>query len=166
VAGSFGAKEQGPAKFEKFSGIFGVLLGCLEWLVPNRNYFSKTEGPATILPTTRDRVLIYKKLGGFFVQFVRFNGTRIISQWYNPWTGSTALWTGGVTGSKVDRRWHVVRRALWGSGACWRRPERKRTMRRCWLGAHRSSNDGGEVAPRQQKASLHAGARANGRTRE
>jgi hypothetical protein len=88
VAGSFGAKEQGPAKFEKISGIFGVLLGCLEWLVPNRNYFSETEGPATILPTTRDRVLIYKKLGGFFVQFVRFNGTRIISQWYNPWTGS------------------------------------------------------------------------------
>jgi hypothetical protein len=103
VAGSFGAKEQGPAKFEKFSGIFGVLLGCLEWLVPNRNYFSETEGPATILPTTRDRVLIYKKLGGFFVQFVRFNGTRIISQWYNPWTGSTALWTGGVLRSTVDR---------------------------------------------------------------
>jgi hypothetical protein len=68
------------AKFGKFSGVFGGFLGCLEWLGPNPNYFSKTEGPAAILPMSRDHRLIYKKLGGFFVKFVRFNRIRIISQ--------------------------------------------------------------------------------------
>jgi hypothetical protein len=56
-------------------------LGRLEWLGPNHNYFLETEGPAVILPTSRDRGLIYNKLRGFFVKFARVNGIRIISQW-------------------------------------------------------------------------------------
>jgi hypothetical protein len=55
-------------------------LGRLEWLGPNHNYFLETEGPAVILPTSRDRGLIYNKLRGFFVKFARVNGIRIISQ--------------------------------------------------------------------------------------
>jgi hypothetical protein len=62
-------------------GIFGGFFECLEWLGPNHNYFSEIEGPAAILPTSRDRRLIYNKLRGFYVKFARFNGIRIISQW-------------------------------------------------------------------------------------
>jgi hypothetical protein len=36
------------AKFQKISEIFGGFLGCLEGLGPNRNYFSKTKGPAAV----------------------------------------------------------------------------------------------------------------------
>jgi hypothetical protein len=52
------------AKFENFLGFFGEFLGYLEWLVPNRKYFLKTEGPAAIFPMRRDRDEIYKKLRG------------------------------------------------------------------------------------------------------
>jgi hypothetical protein len=66
-------------KFGNFSGVFCGFFRCLAWLGPNHNYFLETEGPAAILPMSRDRRLIYNGLRGFFVKFMRFNRIRIIS---------------------------------------------------------------------------------------
>jgi hypothetical protein len=52
------------AKTGNFSHIFGEFLECLEWLGPNRKYFSETKGPAAILLTRRDCSTIYNKLRG------------------------------------------------------------------------------------------------------
>jgi hypothetical protein len=36
-----------------FQGFLGEFLGYLEWLGPNRKYFSETEGPAIIFPNVQ-----------------------------------------------------------------------------------------------------------------
>jgi hypothetical protein len=56
-----------------FWGFLGEFLGYLEWLGPNRKYFSKTEGAAAIFSMSRDFGLIYNKLRGFFANCMRFN---------------------------------------------------------------------------------------------
>jgi hypothetical protein len=73
-------RTRAPAKFGKFSAVFGRFLGCLEWLGTNRNYFLETQGLAAILPMSKDHGLIYNKLRGFFIKFTRFNGIRITSK--------------------------------------------------------------------------------------
>jgi hypothetical protein len=75
-------KNSALAKFGKFLEIFGGCFECFEWLGPNRNYFLETEGPAAILPTSRDRGLTYNKLMGFYVKFTRFNEFRLFLKGY------------------------------------------------------------------------------------
>jgi hypothetical protein len=59
-----GAKDRALAKCENFLGILGEFLGYLEWLGPNRKYFSETEGPVVIFQMCRDRGKMYKELRG------------------------------------------------------------------------------------------------------
>jgi hypothetical protein len=49
---------------EIFHGFLGEFLGYLEWLGPNRKYFSETEGPVVIFPNAQGSWKIYKKLRG------------------------------------------------------------------------------------------------------
>jgi hypothetical protein len=48
-------KNGAPVMFGKFSGVFCGFFGYFKWLGHNHNYFLETEGPAAILPTSRDR---------------------------------------------------------------------------------------------------------------
>jgi hypothetical protein len=138
-------------------GFFRGFLGYLEWLGPNRKYFSETEGSAVIFPNAQGPRQNLQEAQGPKCKMLRNYGfLRFIFQWKSGGPGTQHVDQEARLGSTVDRGGtdKRVRRSLAGArraGArahrCtqrrWRRTSR---MGRCQNGAHRSMSDGREAA--------------------
>jgi hypothetical protein len=123
-------------------------------LGPDHKYFSEVEGPAAILPTSRDRGSIYDKLKGLNAKWQEIkdfldlfsNGENLVDWVHGWWTGcmESAPWTGN--GRTAGVHWSVVDQALGLAGARQRWPGTKTVTRRSRGGAHQSTGGGGEAA--------------------
>jgi hypothetical protein len=80
-----------------FRRFLGEFLGNLEWLGPNRKYFSETEGPVVIFPNAQGPRQNLQEAQGPKCKMVRNNGfLRYIFQGKIRSTGSTAHAPGGT----------------------------------------------------------------------
>jgi hypothetical protein len=102
------AKDRALAKCGKFLGFLGEFLGYLEWLGPNRKYFSEMKGPTVIFPNDQGPQQNFQEAQGPKCKMVRNYGfLRFIFQRIIRWTGSTALGLGGAA---------LVHRGPWRCG--------------------------------------------------
>jgi hypothetical protein len=82
---------------EIFWGFLGEFWGYLEWLGPNRKYFSETEGHAVVFPNVQGpRQNLQEALGPKCKMVKNYGFLGFIFQWKIRWTGSTVLGQGGV----------------------------------------------------------------------
>jgi hypothetical protein len=80
-----------------FLGFLGEFLGYLEWLRPNRKYFSETKGLAVIFPNAQGPWQNFQEAQGPKCKMVRNYGfLEFIFQWKIRWTGSTARGPGSA----------------------------------------------------------------------
>jgi hypothetical protein len=88
----------------------------LEWLGPNRKYFSKTEGPAVIFfPNAQGPRQKLQEAHGPKCKIVRNYGfLGFIFQWKIRWTGSMVCGPGGTARVHRGPRW----RGQEGAAAC------------------------------------------------
>jgi hypothetical protein len=80
---------------EIFRGFLGEFWGYLEWLGPNRKYFSETEGHAVVFPNVQGpRQNLQEALGPKCKMVKNYGFLGFIFQWKIRWTGSTVLGQG------------------------------------------------------------------------
>jgi hypothetical protein len=104
-------------KFGNFLGNFGGFFECLELLGHNCSYFLETEGPTAIPCNVQRPRQNLKEEQGVRAKFVGYNGSGIVFQWKNPWTG----WRGRVHAGPIGdvdhghagpRRWEPETRRV------------------------------------------------------